>query len=324
MSDKITIQDIARIAGVAKSTVSRYLNGGSVSSKTRLKIESVIQMHQYEPNAFAQSLKQQTTRTIGVIVPRLDSYAQTQMLKGMDNANQDDVFLIVNTYQDEQRLQKAIRQLANQRVSGLVIFASNLSESTQSLIKQFNIPTVIQGQELSGFHRVVVDDRQAGETIGELVNQQGSKSVLIVSVDAQRDTEIGAVRYEAICQTIKDASIETVFADFSLESAYEVTANFLQQNIEIDAIVAVTDLMAIGAMKAVEDAGLSIPVDVNIYGFGGTMISQLPTPNLTTYAFDYENVGQQLYTMLKDIQQNESALKRSLVGGHLKMGKSTS
>lgn len=159
---KITIQDIATRAGVAKSTVSRFLNGGSVSAKTRTKIEAIVDAAGYQPNVFAQSLKQQTTRTIGVIVPRLDSYAQTEMLHGLDDANQDDVFLIMNTYQVEATVQKAIQQVETLRLSGLIIFAANLSDATKKMIAELDVPVVIQGQDMPEFSRVVVDDGLAG------------------------------------------------------------------------------------------------------------------------------------------------------------------
>ncbi|WP_273711969.1 LacI family DNA-binding transcriptional regulator, partial [Leuconostoc mesenteroides] len=97
MEKKLTITDIANMAQVAKSTVSRYLNGGPVSAKTREKINKVVTENNYQPNTFAQSLKQKVNHTIGVIVPRLDSSAQVEMLRGLDDANENDTFLIVNT-----------------------------------------------------------------------------------------------------------------------------------------------------------------------------------------------------------------------------------
>ncbi|WPC09181.1 LacI family DNA-binding transcriptional regulator [Globicatella sp. PHS-GS-PNBC-21-1553] len=81
----VTINDIAREAGVAKSTVSRYLNGGSVSQKTAEKINFVIQKTGYLPNTFAQSLKAKQTKMVGAITPRLDSYASNTMLSGVES-----------------------------------------------------------------------------------------------------------------------------------------------------------------------------------------------------------------------------------------------
>ena len=95
-----TIKDIAKMAGVSKSTVSRYLNGGSISKVTREKIHRVVEETGYKPNQFAQSLKAKRTGLIGAIVPRLDSYAKTETLKGIESSLllQDVQTMFVNTY----------------------------------------------------------------------------------------------------------------------------------------------------------------------------------------------------------------------------------
>ena len=80
----MTINDIAQLAGVAKSTVSRYLNGGSVSRKTREKLDEIVRETGYSPNTFAQSLKAKRTNIVGTIIPRLDSYSSNEILEGID------------------------------------------------------------------------------------------------------------------------------------------------------------------------------------------------------------------------------------------------
>lgn len=80
----VTINDIAKMAGVAKSTVSRYLNGGSISKKTKAKLDAIVAETGYTPNTFAQSLKAKRTNTVGTIIPRLDSYSSNAILEGID------------------------------------------------------------------------------------------------------------------------------------------------------------------------------------------------------------------------------------------------
>lgn len=115
-----TISDIAKIAGVAKSTVSRYLNGGSVSEATRRKIEHVIKETGYIPNSFAQSLKAKKTSMIGAIVPRLDSFAASQTVTGMDEELRENGYqlLIINTSQNLSREIEALYDLARQKYRG--------------------------------------------------------------------------------------------------------------------------------------------------------------------------------------------------------------
>lgn len=309
---KITIQDIATRAGVAKSTVSRFLNGGSVSAKTRTKIEAIVDAAGYQPNVFAQSLKQQTTRTIGVIVPRLDSYAQTEMLHGLDDANQDDVFLIMNTYQVEATVQKAIQQVETLRLSGLIIFAANLSDATKKMIAELDVPVVIQGQDMPEFSRVVVDDGLAGAQIGQLA--ANAARVLMISVDPLKDFEIGQIRYQATRFQLTGV-VDTVYADFSLNSAKQLTAEALATN-HYDAIIAMTDLMAAGALQSLLADHGRVPEETKVLGFGGTLISDLAAPNITTFAFDYYRVGQEIYELFKE-QQTNPEVKSVRVGGKL-------
>lgn len=309
---KITITDIANQAGVAKSTVSRYLNGGSISKKTRQKIDEIIQERDFKPNAFAQSLKQQTSRTIGVIVPRLDSYAQTEMLRGLDHANNDDVFLIMNTYQDHELVERAIDQVEILRLSGLIIFSANLSKAVKEKIKALNVPVVIQGQDMTEFARVIVDDELAGKSIGALAKR--AKSSLIISVDPEKDFEVGHIRYQAV-RAMLTGDVDTVYADFSLVKAKQLTANALATK-HYDTVIAMSDLMAAGAIQSLNEKDLAIPTAVKVYGIGGTLISDLVSPNITTFAFDYFEVGQQLYKLFK-IQQNKQAPTLVRVGGML-------
>src|SRR5688572_30078934 len=114
----MTIGEIAKLAGVAKSTVSRYLNGGSVSVATRLKLERVIKETGYVPNTFARSLKAKKTNIIGTIVPRLNSYAATQTLIGIDEELREQGYqlLISNTSQSLDREIESIYSLENQKI----------------------------------------------------------------------------------------------------------------------------------------------------------------------------------------------------------------
>ncbi|MBP9594842.1 MAG: LacI family DNA-binding transcriptional regulator, partial [Trichococcus sp.] len=82
----VTINDIAKMAGVAKSTVSRYLNGGAVSGKTKAKLDAIVAEHDYKPNKFAQSLKAKRTHMVGTIIPRLNSFATNEALRGLESS----------------------------------------------------------------------------------------------------------------------------------------------------------------------------------------------------------------------------------------------
>ena len=132
-----TIEDIARLAGVAKSTVSRYLNGGSISESTKKKIERIINETGYAPNSFAQSLKAKKPNIIGTIVPRLDSFATSQILMGIDEQlmEQNYQMLISNTSQVVEREVESVYSLSNQKVAGILLLST---EITNAHLKAFS------------------------------------------------------------------------------------------------------------------------------------------------------------------------------------------
>lgn len=321
MEKKITINDIARIANVSKSTVSRYLNGGSISPKTREKIDDVVVAHNYQPNAFAQSLKQQINHTVGVIVPRLDSSAQTEMLRGLDNANQDDIFLIVNSYQDEARELAAIERLSSQNIGGLILLTANISANIRQLLEQFDIPIVIQGQDDSGFHRVVMNDVAAGRNVAAYLLTLAPRRVLLLGIDAKKDQAIGHDRFNPIQQALHDHQIayDIVMSDFNLQVAKDDALTAMQQQ-QYDVVVAATDRMAVGALQA----SLTLHQSPKIIGFGQSDMSRIVTPNLTSFEYDFFETGRALYHLFDEVRHHpEPQKKRILINGQLTVRAST-
>lgn len=321
MEKKITINDIARIANVSKSTVSRYLNGGSISPKTREKIDDVVVAHNYQPNAFAQSLKQQINHTVGVIVPRLDSSAQTEMLRGLDNANQDDIFLIVNSYQDEARELAAIERLSSQNIGGLILLTANISANIRQLLEQFDIPIVIQGQDDSGFHRVVMNDVAAGRNVAAYLLTLAPRRVLLLGIDAKKDQAIGHDRFNPIQQALHDHQIvyDMVMSDFNLQVAKDDALTAMQQQ-QYDVVVAATDRMAVGALQA----SLTLHQSPKIIGFGQSDMSRIVTPNLTSFEYDFFETGRALYHLFDEVRHHpEPQKKRILINGQLTVRAST-
>ncbi len=270
------------IANVAKSTVSRYLNGGSVSVHTREKLDGIVQKYNYTPNTFAQSLKQQTNHTIGVIVPRLDSIAQSDMLRGLDELNIDDTFLIINVYQDSARELAAIEKLQSQNVSGLIILTANLTEEIRSVIKASKLPTVIQGQDEAEFNRVIMNDIQAGKTVGNYLQKLAPKNVLLLNVDMSLDYAVGHDRFVGIKSALNGMPHKEIITDFKLniakQSAYQAMIHE-----DFDLIIGATDRIVVGAMQS----AFALHQKPRYIGFGQSYFSETVSPNLTSFEFSF-------------------------------------
>ncbi len=319
MNKKVTINDIAMIANVAKSTVSRYLNGGSVSVHTREKLDGIVKKYNYTPNTFAQSLKQQTNHTIGVIVPRLDSIAQSDMLRGLDELNIDDTFLIINVYQDSTRELAAIEKLQSQNVSGLIILTANLTEEIRSVIKASKLPTVIQGQDEAEFNRVIMNDIQAGKTVGTYLQKLAPKNVLLLNVDMSLDYAVGHDRFVGIKSALSGIPHKEIITDFKLniakQSAYQAMIHE-----DFDLIIGATDRIVVGAMQS----AFALHQKPRYIGFGQSYFSETVSPNLTSFEFSFFEAGKELYRLFRKVRDNNSIqIQRVVIDGKLIIRDST-
>ncbi|KRN76174.1 LacI family transcription regulator [Weissella minor] len=296
MEKKITISDIAKKANVSKSTVSRYLNGGSVSKTTREKIDELVATYNYQPNTFAQSLKSKRNHTVGVIVPRLDSAAQVEMLRGLDSENTDDTFLIVNTYQDSNRELAEIEKMRTQNVRGLIILTANMTDEIRNTLLESDMPIVVQGQDESAFNRVLMNDLAAGEAVGAYARSLNPKRVLLLTIPAEHDWAIGHDRTEGIKNALSDIDVTTLETDFSITQS-KALAQAAMTDQSFDLIIGATDRIVVGALQA----GLESGQQAKYIGFGKSDISTTVTPNLTSFEYDFFHAGQQLYRLFNQV-----------------------
>lgn len=288
-----TISDIAAIAGVAKSTVSRYLNGGSVSLATRQRIEKVIKEHQYVPNTFAQSLKARKTNFIGTVVPRLDSFASSQTLMGIDEQLREANFqmLISNTSQDMKREIEAIYDFARQKVSGIILLAAQIHDDHLKAAEEINIPILLLGQENAHLHSLIHDDYHAGYVIGKHILEMGHRNIAYLGV-TEKDIAVGVRRKEGFQKSLEgtDCSVSYYETGFKMTDAME-TASRLLEEISPSIIVCATDNIALGVMKAAYLKQIAIPEELSVTGFGGYDVTEIIHPTLTTIRFFYKEAG---------------------------------
>lgn len=298
----VTINDIAKMAGVAKSTVSRYLNGGSVSDKTRQKLTEIIQETGYRPNVFAQSLKAKKTGIIGVVIPRLGSAATDAILKGLDRVArlQNQRIFIVNTDQDSKREIEAIEVLAKQKVDYIILIATLLGDEHLQIIEQIDTPVVVLGQSSEKIPAVRYDDYGAGRLIGEHIKQLGHKHVLYIGV-SESDQAVGVERKQGVLDSLDNTGVvvDIMETTFHLQDAYRIGLSILPFT-KATYIVAATDNIALGLLKAAYECGKKVPTDISLSGFGGYESAAAVHPALTTIAFPYEEAGEYVLTQLNE------------------------
>lgn len=290
-----TIMDIAKLAGVAKSTVSRYLNGGSVGEATKKKIEQAIQETGYTPNPFAQSLKAKKTNIIGTIVPRLDSYAASQTLIGIDEQLKQLNYqmLISNTSQSLEREIESIYSFANQKMAGIILLATEITAQHIEAFESVNVPVLLIGQEHEDFHSLIHDDFHAGYGMGRYVLEKGYRKIAYLGV-TERDIAVGMKRKQGFKKAIQEAAdCEVRFYEtlFKIPAA-QASATEIIHEFQPSIFVCATDNIALGVLKAAYAEGLTIPNDLAVTGFGGYDVTEIIHPTLTTAKFFYKEAGE--------------------------------
>lgn len=345
MAGKLTMADIADMAGVTKSTVSRYFNGGSVKESTRERIQEIIEEYNYEPNTFAR-LKARESNVIGVVVPTLNSKITSRVITSIGRYLREQGYetLIKDSDHSVDLELKNIQRLMTQNVDGILLSAITITEAHRQLIRECPVPVVVLAQEYEEGISVLQDDRGAGRMMGRLVGTaclnkaaEGKRAlgedresaedklpaVAYLGVD-EGDVAVGVCRREGVLEGLREAGIREILVetgDYSYQSGQHMARQILKKRVPA-AMICATDRLAFGAYRVLNQAGLSIPEDVSVAGFGGYDESQLLNPCLTTLKFDSYALGYLGAETLLKIIREEPVPKKQIVDFQMIPGKS--
>lgn len=290
----VTLSDIAKMANVSKSTVSRYLNNGPVSKKTRDKIEEIIKETNYEPNILAQSLKAQQSHLIGVIIPRYDSPSMSQVLKGIDEVAYAEKMqlMIMNSNLDLDRTKENIRVMQRQKVGAILLSATMIDEELAQQIKTSKTPILLIGQTVEGIPSYTYQDYEAGQIIAQHAIDLGHRHLLFVGV-TEEDYSVGVLRKKGFYDVVKanGATVEFIETEFTKSYSYEQALEYLPRT-KATYIAAATDHIALGIMNAGFELGIEIPQEISVSGFGGYSETRNVMPHITTVQFPFYKMGE--------------------------------
>lgn len=291
---KLTMKDIAEMAGVGKTTVSRYFNGGYVKDETKEKIKKIIDQYNYQPNTFAQSLKAKETKIIGVIAPTLTSITSSRVISSLDQHLKKEGYtpLIIDTNYSQLEELSAIEKLWHMNVDGIILVATELTMAHHTLAKKLDIPFVVLGQEMKEGYSIVNDDYEAGFEVGKYAGKMNHQEVIYLGVNA-KDEAVGYIRKKGVLDGLKESGIDKVKiveTDFTFDKTRQVVRELIKKQLP-SLIICATDNIALATFKELKEAHIDVPQTVSLIGFGGYDISQLITPSLCTIRFDNEQEG---------------------------------
>ncbi|AXY25726.1 LacI family transcriptional regulator [Suicoccus acidiformans] len=321
-----TLKDIAQLAQVSKSTVSRYLNNGQVSEKTAKKIEQVIAETGYEPNALARSLKATSSQLIGVIIPRFNSSSTSEVLAGIDEVAMKEGYnlLILNSNQNLQQEMEHIQTLDRQNVAGIILFSQKFHPALLDIVSKTKAKIMILGQSFERFNYTTYDDYQAGKLIAQHAIDLGHKDLLYIN-PSEEDEAVGKVRAHGFIDWVEQYPVkyQVISSSFDRLDNYRLAHQILP-DITATYIACATDRMAISFLKAAIELEIEVPSQLSLSGFGGYNDGQFVHPNLTTVKYPFKEAGQvAMQSLLEGIEDQTEELKQITLGVELLQGKST-
>ncbi len=308
----VTIKDVAKAAGVSISTVSRVLNDRQdVDASTRARVLAMVKKMNYIRNQNASNLKQLNKASIGVILAGRSNSFLISLAEEVLEAGRGTGFQFIMEIIDEKANQfLAARKLyMEHRLQGVIFLGSNL-EGQEGEVKRLELPQVyatIEANHIDSAHvsSISIDNRKAGFMAVSRLIELGHKDIALLGYFSKVDDSTGQRLHGAV-DAIRDKGLTydpKLFAevDFTLESAYEGVKRLLKQNKPFTALFAASDVMAIGAMRALHEAGKRVPQDVSVIGFDGIELTRYLVPALTTVRQPKKQIAQEAVRLLREM-----------------------
>lgn len=282
----VTIKDVAKIARVSPSTVSRVIaDHPRISQETKERVRAAMGELGYYPNAIARSLVNKTSNTLGVIMSRSTEQAFMnpffpEVIRGISSiAHKHRLNLLLSTsHERHQEEQECLDMLRQRRVDGVILLASHTEDSLIPVLAAENHPFVLIGrydgkEDITWVNNDNVNAAQ--EAVEYLINRGHRR---IACLDGNPDMVVSRDRLQGYRNALLQAGLSVDDAlihhsDFSQEGGYAVTSKLFKQKDEFTALFAVDDLLAIGAMRAIKEHNLEIGKDMAVIGFNNTVLS---------------------------------------------------
>lgn len=310
-----TIKDVAKEAGVSVATVSRTLNRSDrVSSEVRDRVVAAVESLGYRPNAIARSLKSRNTRTLGLVIPNVTNPFFTQMARVVEDAARERGYSLIfgNTDEDPEKEAEYLEVLLEKQVDGLIVSpARSASPQLEALVRD-GVSVVFLDRYLQGIEAPVVrsDGRRAVDELVEYMVGLGHEKLAIIS--GSSETVPGRERLDAFLAGARERNVPVdeeyiKFGDFRRESGFETMRELLDTKEPPTAVFAANNLMALGALQAIKQAGVRVPEDVSFASFDDVSWFELVEPPITAIAQPVPELGAAAARMLPSLVEGGEA-----------------
>ena len=298
----VTIKDVAKLAGVSISTVSRVINNSKpVSLEVRKKVLEAIDELGYKPNEVARSLVTRKSNLIGVIITDIGNSYIAEMVRGIEEVgrmyNYD--ILLSSSYGNPNTEKKFAQLLRSKQVEGIILVSEKNNDEVIEEIQDFRIPFVYLNKYYSNLNipTVSIDNLEACFEMTNFILELGHENILYITANEKDEFSLEKYKIDGYRKAIKDIGIGKEFlysaTGFGIEDGYDMgeeIIKFIKDN-NITAVFCCQDELAIGFINYCYDNNIKVPEDISICGYGDTKITSIYRPKLTTVKEPYYDIG---------------------------------
>ncbi len=337
---EITIREIAKRCGVGVSTVSRAINDHSdINPKTKKLIMDVIKETGYIPNNSARNLKRTDAKCIGVLVKGITNPFFTPMIEKIEQETEKKGYALVLRHVEayENEVDVALELEKEKRLRGIIFLGGSSSHAAEKM-RQLNVPvifatigsTISDGISRNSYSTVSVDDALESRKLVEYLIGLGHRKIAILT-EGNDEPSIVRLRLEGYKDALKANDIKLDenlirFVDrriYTMKNGYEATKALIDSGVEFTALFCISDVLAVGALRAFADAGLRVPEDVSVAGFDGQELSEFSVPRLTTLRQPIDDISEETIRLIFDLIEEKRGHKHIIFPGELIEAEST-
>ena len=320
----MNISQIAKLAGVAPATVSRYLNNGYVSEEKKERIRRIIEETGYRPMTSAQIMRTGKSHLVAVIMSGLRAEPAAAMSEGITKALSGTGYrcVMANTGGSMKKELEYLQIYRDNDVDGVILMARLITREHHELMLSYKKPIVILGQFDTKYPCVYYDDHAAANDVVEHMIKNGCKHIgALYSPDfeggAQRE------RFDGYYDAVKNGGLEyderlTAETESTVAGGYESMKRLIESGAELDGVFCSDDAAAFGAINYLQSKGYRIPEDIKVGSVGDSYMSAVVRPSLTTAHLHYETGGKEASKILiEKIEGNVPITKQYKLGHKL-------
>lgn len=314
----LNIKEIAKIAAVSVSTVSRVLNDSTeVKEETREKIIEIMRENNYIPNNSARNLKRINSKTVGLLVDSGYNPFFYEIINIINKELSEKGYSMVTQYMDSRKndMQVAKEFIKEKRLTALISIGLNIINVDESLFSGIDIPLVSLSSEVAEslkekLSSVTIDDFKSAYEATEYLINNGHKEIGIIT-SLSEDEYCGKTRLSGYEKALKDNNIRVKksyiqSAEYSFQTGYNAMKKLLLKKKIPTAVFVISDIMAIGAIRAAIELDFKVPEDISVIGFDGIDYGKYYTPQLTTVKQPYEYMAIESVNLIMELINDKS------------------